>query len=719
MTNHLLDAALGYARAGLRVIPLHTADGSTCSCRSGSGCKSPGKHPRPHKWQDKATADAAQVHKWWDTWPDAGVGIAAGPDSGVFVLDVDPGAGGDDSLAALESEHGALSSPMTAKTGGGGAHLFFQYPDFKVGNSAGTLMGHGLDIRGEGGMVVAAPTVHASGSAYSWAPGSEVGSVAEAPPWLLDRLRPRPRPALSVVPSGWRASYESPATGIGYGASALARECQAIREAADGSRHHAVNKSCWSIGQLVGGGELDYSEARTALLDACAVHEGIGGWDKAESVKTVDDGLRDGQRVPRKRSIRAPRRAEVSESAGDGWAVADAATWHALERPAPTNDGPKDPLRTGRNVMTALTTDPRLVGQFWGDKVSRSKLWGDEELRDEHYTKVQNIIDRLYQIRVGASVVAEQVALCCRENLRDPLVEWLHALEWDGTHRAEHMLRDGFGAADCQLNRAYALCWMVGAVARAYRPGCKLDSCLILIGAQGIGKSSGLCDLVGDEWFSDTELNLAGFSQKDAMMAIGRPWVHEFAELSTLRAGRGERIKAFLSSRVDEYRPSHAREVVRRPRRCCFVGTSNDRDVLSDPTGSRRFWPVEVAKVNRKWIQENRSQLWAEAATLYRKGAQWWLPDVVESTRSDEAERYFERDAWHEKIEDYMERHNTPDRVPMSDVMDYGLKLDSSQQNKGTTRRIAAVLRALGYEKRRGRNVPGKTRPTFWAPKEK
>ena len=65
-----------------------------------------------------------------------------------------------------------------------------------------------------------------------------------------------------------------------------------------------------------------------------------------------------------------------------------------------------------------------------------------------------------------------------------------------------------------------------------------------------------------------------------------------------------------------------------------------------------------------------------------------------------------------------MERHNTPDRVPMSDVMDYGLKLDSSQQNKGATRRIAAVLRALGYEKRRGRNVPGKTRPTFWAPRE-
>jgi hypothetical protein len=173
-----------------RILPLHTpgADGR-CSCGRDCG-KDCGKHPRtPHGLLD-ATTDEATVRAWSERWPDANVAILTGAANDLWVLDAD-GAGGLEALAALERQHGQLP-PLTprVRTGGGGLHYYFKWPtDGTVIRNCTRLHGLPIDVRGEGGYVVAPPSRHRSGTAYAWelAPGE--GIPAEAPAWLLALVR--------------------------------------------------------------------------------------------------------------------------------------------------------------------------------------------------------------------------------------------------------------------------------------------------------------------------------------------------------------------------------------------------------------------------------------------------------------------------------------------------------------------------------------------------
>ncbi len=183
-----LQAALSYAARGLKVIPLHTAgvDGR-CSCRR--GCTSVGKHPRTMKGVKDATTDPSIIRKWWRKWPDANLGIATGAGSGIIGLDVDDGHGGWESLAALQDAHGPLPRTLATATGGGGSHSYYRHPGGRVANNAGKIA-PGIDLRGDGGFVVAPPSRHHSGEPYRWVPGCSPDQVplADAPAWLLERL---------------------------------------------------------------------------------------------------------------------------------------------------------------------------------------------------------------------------------------------------------------------------------------------------------------------------------------------------------------------------------------------------------------------------------------------------------------------------------------------------------------------------------------------------
>jgi hypothetical protein len=164
--GQLLEAALEYGRRGFAVFPGHSlARSGSCTCGR-PNCASPGKHPRIKEWQLKASTDPLVISEWWRRWPDANVCIATGAISGVIVIDVDPRHGGNESLAALERDCGPLPATVTSKTGGGGSHLFFQHPGHDVPNRTNVLPG--IDVRGDGGFVVAPPSAHASGREYTW-----------------------------------------------------------------------------------------------------------------------------------------------------------------------------------------------------------------------------------------------------------------------------------------------------------------------------------------------------------------------------------------------------------------------------------------------------------------------------------------------------------------------------------------------------------------------
>lgn len=183
--NALARAALEYAERGWPVIPLHSPTAHGCSCGR-AGCESPGKHPRTSHGLKDATCDPAIIREWWARWADANVGVVTGPESSILVLDVD-GRQGEQSLVELERSGCPLPDTFTVKTGGGGQHIYFLWPDGANVRNSASRIAPGLDIRGQGGYVVAPPSVHASGARY------EINELAippvPCPEWLVSLIR--------------------------------------------------------------------------------------------------------------------------------------------------------------------------------------------------------------------------------------------------------------------------------------------------------------------------------------------------------------------------------------------------------------------------------------------------------------------------------------------------------------------------------------------------
>jgi putative DNA primase/helicase len=176
-----IDAAFAYAGAGVAVFPVHSVEHGQCSCANAQ-CKNKGKHPRTPNGLKDATIDTSQVKSWWESFPNANIGIRTGKESGVFVVDID----GEEGFQWLNEQRFA-QTPMV-RTGGGGLHVFFRYPeDREIKNSARKIASE-VDIRGDGGYVIAPPSNHASGNLYEWIQSPWEIPFGEAPQELLDQI---------------------------------------------------------------------------------------------------------------------------------------------------------------------------------------------------------------------------------------------------------------------------------------------------------------------------------------------------------------------------------------------------------------------------------------------------------------------------------------------------------------------------------------------------
>ena len=190
MNNNILEMTLRYAEIGIPVMPLHgiKEDGS-CACRNADKCSSKGKHPIFNGWHSIATTDKATVTNWWSKHPNANIGITTGEKSGWLVLDIDTKYEGDKTLETLEMLYDDLPPTVTAITGSGGEHKIFKYPTgLKIPNKVN--FAKGLDTRSNGGLIVAAPSTHASWNRYKWLEGHSPFDIelTDAPKWLLDLM---------------------------------------------------------------------------------------------------------------------------------------------------------------------------------------------------------------------------------------------------------------------------------------------------------------------------------------------------------------------------------------------------------------------------------------------------------------------------------------------------------------------------------------------------
>ena len=289
------------------------------------------------------------------------------------------------------------------------------------------------------------------------------------------------------------------------------------------------------------------------------------------------------------------------------------------------------------NAEIILRNDPRLKGCIALNQLSgrvmvrRSLPWrrldraeANNVWRDSDDSNLLLYLERAWKLS-NEGRVRHALAIVAEENAYHPVREYLDGLpEWDGIERVDSLLVRYMAADDSPYVRAATRKWLCAAVMRIYKPGCKFDDMIVLVGRQGVGKSK-LPMALSRGWFTDS---LTGLGTKEAFESIAGSWIVELAELAATKRAEVETIKNFISKQEDTFRPAYGRNVVTRPRQCVFFGTTNEVEFLRDRTGNRRFWPITVEGVGRgelHGLEAEIDQIWAEAKVyaLERHEALW------------------------------------------------------------------------------------------------
>ncbi|SFO90983.1 AAA family ATPase [Tranquillimonas alkanivorans] len=332
----ILSAALECAERGWHVFPAPL--GTKKSHKSA-------QHSEGRAWG--ATIDPAEIERDWQQWPAANLGIVTGPKSGFFVIDADTedghGVDGVGTLRQWVEEHGPLPDTIEAHTPSGGWHIYFRYPEgAKVQNSEGRIA-PGIDVRGDGGMVLGTPSVKPGTGFYRWKNPPGFFDLGECPEWLLEKVLAAQKPKLSE-----RASVRIDTGGNTWGDAALRDELAGLLSAPEGRRNGALNHAAFKLGQIVGGGQLDETLVRDRLAAAA---QGVG-LEPGEIGPTIQSGLTAGMAEPRR-----PQEREQAHPPSPPLSA------YANEAPQPQS--PPEPERTSRFYSASTLKGKRVPEREW------------------------------------------------------------------------------------------------------------------------------------------------------------------------------------------------------------------------------------------------------------------------------------------------------------------------------------------------------------------
>lgn len=350
------------------------------------------------------------------------------------------------------------------------------------------------------------------------------------------------------------------------------------------------------------------------------------------------------------------------------------------------------------------------------------------QINDEDYVKSQAWIEKKYGLSFSSKTVHEVVSAHAKTNCSvDPLLEYLKTLKWDQQPRLDTWLVDYAEVEDSEYTRQISSKYLISAMARTFDPGCKVDTMLILQGYQGDKKSTILSELAGEDYFTD---HIESIQDKDGRMQLQGPMIIEFSELDAFSKKERSAIKAFITTRIDRFRPPYAKSLVAVKRRCVFAGTTNDKEFLQDQTGGRRFWPVETGKLDIDGIKKNREQILAEAVHRYKAGEKWWLSDEMEIEAKKKQEEVREKDIWEDMLINHIAKpkglinerwwpcfgtDKIRKYIAVSEMAEaLGIeKKDASRNN----RRINATAVAIGLKKSPGRKrISGEKHSVYYVP---
>ena len=300
------------------------------------------------------------------------------------------------------------------------------------------------------------------------------------------------------------------------------------------------------------------------------------------------------------------------------------------------------------NLNLILNNDPDFANFAFNELANRIQItgplpWerpeGNMFWRDADTAQLKSIIDIRY---LPFSSRNHDVAFTKAADDRHfhPVRDYLNSLpEWDGIERVEELFIRYLQADDTPYVRAVTRKTFAAAVARVYVPGIKFDCVPVLDGDQGIGKSTIVKDLVTSDYYSET-LSLTDMDDKSGAEKLQGFWAVEIGELAGMKKADIEKVKAFLSTCDDKYRPSYGKVVESHPRQCIIIATVNgERGYLRDITGNRRFWIIKLHQKKQKktweFTPEYRAQFWAEAKEIWKSGEKLYLEgDLLEAAEA-------------------------------------------------------------------------------------
>lgn len=356
------------------------------------------------------------------------------------------------------------------------------------------------------------------------------------------------------------------------------------------------------------------------------------------------------------------------------------------------SEGDRGIKKTVSNLMIFLRHHPRLGDNIrWNELAYRVEFNG-KPMEDTDLIDIRLMMEE-HRFEPRVQDLLPAIQRFARENSYHPARQFLEGLKWDGKPRLDQWLQRALGAEDTPFNRIVGRRTLIAACARAYRPGCKVDTVLVIEGPQGLKKSTAIAELFGRDL---TKESVSLFDQHNKMvMAMMGAWCVELAEFVAFFRKDNASVKGLISMQTDKVVLPYAKIASEHPRQCIFFGTINPDDMgyLTDATGNRRYWIVRATRIDTETIRLHREQIWAEAVTAFKAGERWWLEGEEEELATIQAAAREESHPWDELLADKMTGQT---QVTIVEAL-RAIGVPTDRMDKKAQNQAASSLRKCGF----------------------
>lgn len=489
-----------------------------------------------------------EVEAWWNKYPNAGVGIVTGKISQLTVVDID--VKGDE-----VTDLNTFPESYTVQTKSGGFHIYYEYSDAVQTGARVDERYPNVDIRNDGGYVVAPPSV-----------GYSV-------------LHNKP---LAAFPADLFAKKKR------------STKASLLLKTPEGGRNNNLTKT---IGTLLRSmpSSLWETEVWEAVL---AINQTYTPPLPVEEVRATFQSIANREKAGREVDAVVESPIQISEIEG------------IKMRLRGTKSGY---YKDVTNAVFALGAHSEWKHKFKYDEFTQKIMFDEREIKPADVIRTQIWLQRECELNNISKLVVQDAiderAFTCRYNSAR---KWLESLTWDGVPRVDTWIPKVYGVENDEYHRAIGSNWLRAVVNRIVWPGSQFDYVLVIQGGQGVRKTTAFLRL-GGPWHMET---IVQAESKDFLMQFQGKAIVELAEGGSLKRSETRNLKAIITRTHDKYRAPYARHDEEHPRQCVFCMTTNDLEFLSDETGNRRWWIVNMPKgvvADTDWIEENREQLFAEA----------------------------------------------------------------------------------------------------------